>query len=99
VAWLYGIARHVVGDQVRAARRVEPREQVPERPVDRDEAERLALAEAIAKLPKEQRQVIELKFLVGLANAEVGRALGRTPGAVNALQWRALRAMRERLSR
>lgn len=99
VAWLYGIARHVVADAGRAARRVEPRAEVPDRAVDTDEAERIALAEAIAGLPKEQRQVIELKFLVGLSNADVGRALRRTPGAVNALQWRALRALKELLSR
>jgi RNA polymerase sigma-70 factor (ECF subfamily) len=91
-AWLVGIARHVVADAHRAARRTEPRADPPDRAVEfQDEAaDRLALGAAVARLPKEQRQVIELKFLTGCTNEEVGRALGKTVGAVNALQWRAL---------
>jgi DNA-directed RNA polymerase specialized sigma24 family protein len=48
----------------------------------------------MARLPREQRQVLELKYLVGLRNGEVALALRKSIGAVNALQWRALRAMR-----
>ena len=59
-------------------------------------ADLLALREAIDLLPTEQRQVVELKYLVGLTNDEVAAALGTTAGAVNAKQWRALRAL-ERL--
>ena len=39
------------------------------------------------------RQVIELKYLVGMTNEEVAAAMGTTPGAVNAKQWRALKAL------
>src|SRR5213080_3094221 len=48
---------------------------------------------AIEHLPTEQRQVIELKYLVGMTNEEVAAAMGTTPGAVNAKQWRALKAL------
>jgi RNA polymerase sigma-70 factor, ECF subfamily len=94
VAWLYGIARHVVADERAAQRRVEPRAEVPDRPTDPDQDDRLALAMAIERLPRVHRRVIELKFLIGLTNAEVAAALGKSVGAVNTQQWRALRTLR-----
>jgi RNA polymerase sigma-70 factor (ECF subfamily) len=97
VAWLYGIARHVIVDQVRRESRSTPQATLPERAVDLREDDRLMLADAIDSLPDEQRQVIELKYLLGLRNPEVAEALGVSVGAVNAKQWRALRALRDRL--
>jgi RNA polymerase sigma-70 factor (ECF subfamily) len=94
VSWLYGIARHVVADELAARRRVEPRAELPDNAADLGQDDRLALAAAMARLPREQRQVLELKYLVGLRNGEVALALRKSIGAVNALQWRALRAMR-----
>lgn len=95
VAWLYGIARHVVVDMAAAGHRVEARPEIAQPPHDPWPGgdDRLALAGALAQLPEEQRQVIELKFLVGLSNHEVGVVLGKKPGAVNTQQWRALRAL------
>lgn len=97
VAWLYGIARHVVVDAQRSSSRVEPRaEPRPDRPESRDhDLDRLTLGVALARLSEEQRAVIELKFLAGLTNEEVGAALGKSPGAVNTQQWRALGTLRE----
>lgn len=97
VAWLYGIARHVVADELRGRRRVEPRERMPDRAVEDSPDDRLALAAAVASLPEEQRRVIEMKFLLGLGNREVGAVLGKSPGAVNAQQWRALETLRRSL--
>ena len=56
-------------------------------------AELLTLHDAIDQLPTEQRQVIELKYLVGMSNAEVAAAMDTSPGAINAKQWRALKAL------
>jgi RNA polymerase sigma-70 factor (ECF subfamily) len=92
-AWLYGIARHVVADQRAAMRREEPRSPLPDRASDPATEERLTLMRAIERLPKAQRCVIEAKFLVGLSNGELAVALGRSTGAINAIQWRALRAL------
>jgi DNA-directed RNA polymerase specialized sigma24 family protein len=39
--------------------------------------------------------VIELKYLVGLSNTEVASAMEVSTGAVNAKQWRALKALAE----
>ncbi len=95
VAWLYGIARHVVADELRRRSRVHLVAVAPDAPSEvAGETDRLALAATIRRLPERQRQVLELKFLVGLSNEEVGRALGKSPGAVNAIQWRALEALR-----
>lgn len=98
VSWLYGIARHVVADSLRERIRVEPRDVLPERPTTEPATDdRIVLAAALATLPEEQRLVIELKFLAGLTNDEVGRALGKSPGAVNTQQWRALEALRREM--
>jgi RNA polymerase sigma-70 factor (ECF subfamily) len=92
-AWLYGIARHVAVDVVRASVRTEPRAEVPDAEVDPMTAELLTLHDAIDQLPTEQRQVIELKYLVGMSNAEVAAAMETSTGAINAKQWRALKAL------
>jgi RNA polymerase sigma-70 factor, ECF subfamily len=97
VAWLYGIARHVVGDELRRQARLEYRPTIPETLEKWAEDDRLELAEAINKLPAEQRQVIEMKFLMGMRNPEVADALDTTTNAVNAKQWRALTALRDEL--
>ena len=95
VAWLYGIARHVVLDEVARGRRVMPREELPERTWGWTVDDRLTLAQAMDRLPAGQRQVVELKFLAGMRNAEVASALGKSKGAINAMQWRALGTLRE----
>jgi RNA polymerase sigma-70 factor (ECF subfamily) len=99
VSWLYGIARHVVVDELRRQGRSEPHAEVDPGPVEHGHDDRLALAAALNALPDEQRQVLELKFLLGLTNDEVGAALGKAPGAVNAQQWRALQALRKVMTR
>ena len=92
-SWLYAIARHVSIDLVRVSARSEPRADVPDREVDEMTAELLTLHDAIEQLPTEQRQVIELKYLVGMTNAEVAAAMNTSTGAINAKQWRALKAL------
>jgi len=97
VGWLYGIARNVVADEFRRRRRVEPTDRVPEEMIGSTVDDDLSLEAAMARLPDDQRKVVELKFLVGLTNAEVGSVLGITPGAVNSKQWRALGRLRRAL--
>lgn len=96
-SWLYGIARNVTFDVLRTRGRTEVREEVPDEPNDptEDTVRRLDVHEAMQRLPDEQRQVIEMKYLIGMSNAQVAAALGKTPGAVNAQQWRALSNLRK----
>jgi RNA polymerase sigma-70 factor, ECF subfamily len=99
VTWLYGIARHVVVDELRRRSRSESRAEVDMGRVEHSHDDRLTLAAALEDLPDEQRQILELKFFLGLRNDEVGAALGKSPGAVNTQQWRALQALRKVISR
>lgn len=96
-AWLYGIARHVVADELSRQSRTQPQAEMPESLTRWAEDDRLTLVEAIGKLPTEQRQVIEMKFYMGLRNPEVAEVLNTTTNAVNARQWRALAALREQM--
>lgn len=48
---------------------------------------------ALATLPDEQREVLELRFAGELSAGEIGEVMDRTPGAVRVLQHRALKAL------
>lgn len=59
--------------------------------------DRLDLHNALAKLPANQREVVILRFLVGLSAQEVAEVIGKKPAAVYSLQARAILALREQL--
>lgn len=103
VAWLYRIAANVVIDHNRAkARR-------PERAWDDEVAKTFQSGEissevsdrhmdiesAMTTLTDEQRELVTLKFIQGLSNAEIAETSGRSMEAIRALQFRALKALRE----
>jgi RNA polymerase sigma-70 factor (ECF subfamily) len=100
--WLYRIAHNVVVDHVRRSQQGQGTplnehliagEPDPASIVElRLEGDRLRLA--LGQLTEEQAQVIGLKFVEGLSNAEVARAMGKTEGAIKALQFRAMAALR-----
>ena len=52
----------------------------------------------LCRLTPEQQQVIALKFLSGLSNAETAAVIGKPIGAVKALQHRALATLRRLLA-
>jgi RNA polymerase sigma-70 factor (ECF subfamily) len=103
-SWLYRIAHNLVVDHLRQRAR---RPQVALEPLegtllsDGDDPYTWAeaadfrehLRGALGRLTELQAQVIALKFGGGLSNAEVGRVLGRSEGAVKALQHSALTNM------
>jgi RNA polymerase sigma-70 factor, ECF subfamily len=68
----------------------------PSERVVRDE-ELLRLAHAIARLPEDQRRVVELHYLKGLTVAEVADQIGRTRPAAVGLLFRGLKRLRELL--
>ena len=99
-AWLLAISENVRRRRFRTAQR-RPREE----PLDADcsvapeipHAEARALAEALAELPPEQRQVFVLRELGGLSYDEIAEEVGSTVGAIQMLLFRARRTLRELL--
>jgi RNA polymerase sigma-70 factor (ECF subfamily) len=61
--------------------------------------ERETLRQAIAQLTEDQQQVLMLKFFADMTNNEIARAIGRSEGAVKALQHRALASLQIILAR
>ncbi len=98
MAWMYTIAHHVVVSHVRTHKRMPHVPLTPELNIAdvqhpdtaRTIVDRLWLRDAISHLTPEQQQVITLKFFVGLSNSDIATAVGRTEGAVKALQHRAI---------
>lgn len=101
-AYLYRIAHNLVIDSVRKHPHIleEADERIADErhnPVEHAETadEQRRLRKAIARLTPEQQQVVVLKFIEEMSNAEVARILDKPEGAVKALQHRALTNLRE----
>ncbi len=102
--WIMGIARHVVADHYRQKERMSEvelsdglaaaSETNPIHLAALNERKQL-LEQAIQQLGEEQRDVILLRFIEGIDIQGVAKAINKTPGAVKALQYRALRALAE----
>ncbi len=99
-AWLFRIARNLVIDHYRTAKESEPLEDAEREAADGGVEAAVARRELtgqmrgkLSALTEDQRAVLELKFLMDLSTDEVGRALGKRPGAVRALQMRGLQAL------
>jgi RNA polymerase sigma-70 factor (ECF subfamily) len=58
-----------------------------------------AALERIAALPRDQAEVVLLRVVGGLSVADAARILGKRPGAVRALQHRALKRLARLVSR
>ncbi|KAA3644862.1 MAG: RNA polymerase sigma factor [Chloroflexi bacterium] len=63
--------------------------------IESKKRKRHELFEGIGKLKKEYRDVIVLRYLRDLPQAEVAQIMGRSPGAIRVLQHRALKALRK----
>jgi RNA polymerase sigma factor (sigma-70 family) len=57
----------------------------------------LSLGQLIRRLPRRQREVLVLRFWLGLSISEAAAVLGLSPGSVKPHSSRALRALEERL--
>jgi RNA polymerase sigma-70 factor (ECF subfamily) len=101
LSWLVRLSRNAAIDQLRSRRTVAMAEPVaPQAPDDsaaRDRRE--SLRSALETLPEDQREIIVLRHLGGLAPAEIAARLGRSESAVNGLHHRGRRALRAELIR
>ncbi len=107
-AWLMTIARNLLFNWYRDRGRRPPTEDLdaalalaadvpgPEASLERNE--RIArVRAAVSGLSADRQHLISLKYVDGLPNAEIGRIMGRSEGAVKALHHRTLRELQERL--
>jgi RNA polymerase sigma-70 factor (ECF subfamily) len=58
----------------------------------------LALAEALTQLPAEQRQALEMHHFQGMPLKEIAKKMQRSKGAVAALLFRGIKALRKMLN-
>lgn len=104
-AWLYRIAHNLVANWHRDNSRKKeiPLDETfaikhfgdhPETAVLKAE-DQYALLGLIRTLPSDRQQLLILKFVDHLPNAEIGQIMGRTEGAIKSLYHRTLLALRE----
>jgi RNA polymerase sigma-70 factor (ECF subfamily) len=97
--WLYAVARNLVADYIKKQVRTVPllEDLIADSPSLTDQAYLALLAptlkKALAQLTEDQQHVIALRFGQGMSLAETAEILGRSVGAVKALQHRALAAL------
>ena len=99
-AWILRVARNVALDHARQRRPI-PCEEVREPEVTEEHEtahhRSLALRDALATLPDEQREVLVLRHLVGLSPGEIAGRLGRTEPSIHGLHHRGRGALRSTL--
>lgn len=104
-AWLYRIAHNLVANWHRDNSKrqevalddgywVSSDAEVPESFLMRLE-EQEALLEIVQGLPEDRQLLLYLKFVEHLSNAEIGRTMGRTEGAIKSLYHRTLLSLRD----
>ncbi len=100
-AWLYRIAHNIVANWYRdkSHHRLVPLDLVESQLEDEadtsDIDERNDVRRLIGDLPPDRQHLIVLKYVEDLSNAEIGKIMGRSEGAVKALLFRTLRSLRE----
>jgi RNA polymerase sigma-70 factor (ECF subfamily) len=106
-AWLFRIAHNLAMDHFRSRRRWQPEEEVPEPPGEEEPSAELeamqvigreSMLKLIDRLSPEQQQVLTLKFVFNLPNAEVAAILDKTEGAIKSLQHRALVSLQKQIA-
>ena len=109
-AWLYRIAHNLVANWHRDQRRrqmvplneVSPqdlaamRTDAPEN-LTESRQEQEQLLQVVRRMPEERQQLLILKFVDHLSNAEIGVVMHRSEGAVKSLYHRTLLALRDEL--
>ena len=106
-AWLYRISQNLVIDYYRQKDRhanvgLDERQLANQKDLDQEIEVRethVRLARAIRKLEPIHQEIIAARFINQLSHAETAAIIGKTPGHVLVLQYRALRKLRAILSK
>jgi RNA polymerase sigma-70 factor (ECF subfamily) len=106
-AWLYRIAHNLVANWHRDRSRKQeiPLDDLPILPAKGDHPETTlvrteqkdALLRLIRRLPSERQNLLILKFVENMSNAEIGQVMGRSEGAVKSLYHRTLLSLRDEI--
>jgi RNA polymerase sigma-70 factor, ECF subfamily len=98
-AWIRRVARNLAVDEMRRRRRAgwgEPAAAEP--PSNEADSERLqSLLAALQDLPRDQRRIVLMRHMCGLAPSEIAEQLGRSESSVNGLHHRARGTLRRML--
>ena len=106
-AWLYRIAHNLVANWYRDRSRkkeltitekmvLPAKHEHPETTILRTEKQD-ALLRLIRTLPPDRQQLLILKFVEGYSNADIGKIMNRSEGAVKSLYHRTLLALRDQV--
>jgi RNA polymerase sigma-70 factor, ECF subfamily len=108
-AWLYRIAHNLVANyhRDRSRRKIIALEDIIPWYADDEGPEIVAqlmedkehLLAAMRRLPADRQELLFLKFVERLTNAEIGDIMGRTEGAIKSLYHRTLLSLREEMAR
>jgi RNA polymerase sigma factor (sigma-70 family) len=94
-AWLLAIARNVLVDEARRGQRLVPlSETLPARGGEPSTMS-MGVRDTLARLPANQRRLLELIYVDGYTHAEVAAMAETTPGAVKTAVWRARQAFQQ----
>ncbi len=107
-AYLYRIAHNVVANWHRdhSRRQIIPFDNLVIMTLERDEPaaaaevkdEQEVLLQAVRRLPPERQQLLILKFVEQMSNAEIAEVMERTEGAIKSLYHRTLVTLRKELT-
>jgi RNA polymerase sigma-70 factor, ECF subfamily len=107
-AWLFAIARNVVGDYYRAERRRKwlsldfLKHRASDHPTPEqnamDSERQSRLLHAVSKLDARERDLVALKFGAGITNREIARMTGLSESNVGVILHRALRKLKTDLT-
>ena len=98
-SWLFSIVHNTMIDYLRE--KGHPTETLDENNTDISSditdslSAKLTIDKGLEKLPAEQRSVITLRFIEGYSVRETAKVLGKTEEGVRAMQYRALKTLRE----
>ena len=107
-AWLFRVAHNLVANwhRDRSRHRALPIDEVVDLPNPEDDPtgaaitseEARELRAAIAKLPADRQQLLILKFVESMPNADIAAVMGRSEGAVKALLHRTVVTLKSQLA-
>jgi RNA polymerase sigma-70 factor (ECF subfamily) len=106
-AWLVTIARNLIADHYKSSRyklevvtgEILDADRTTDGPENEvlDNITNMTLLEAVKLLGAEQQECVVLRFLQGFSVTETALAMGKTDGAIKALQYRAVQSLKRLL--